>query len=294
MNIKVTSDSTSDLTDEIRQKYGISVVPTTVIYKDKEYLDGVNINSNLLFEWTAKDKELPRTSASNPSEYKEFFEKIFATEKPDAIIHFSLSSKMSSMFQNARIASQNFDEGKVVVIDSQTLSTGIGIQMLYACDLAKQGLSAKQIENKILERRPYAQASFFLDTLKYMHRGGRCSTIALLGANLLKIKPVIEVVDGSMGVSAKPRGKYEDVAQKYLEHTLTKYNHPDRTRCFITYSSLDEKFEKTVLEDLKKQLKPIFKEILITQAGTTVSTHCGPNTLGVLYYNDGPEFELKK
>ena len=162
MNIKITSDSTSDLTEEIRQKYNITTMPITIIYKDKEYLDGVNINSDLLFEWSKKDKELPRTAASNPSEYKEFFEKIFKEEKPDAIIHFTLSSKLSSLYQNARIAAESFGEGKVIVVDSLNLSTGIGVQMLYACDLVKQGLSAKQIENKLLARREFAQASFVL------------------------------------------------------------------------------------------------------------------------------------
>ncbi len=288
MNIKITADSTCDLTDEIKQKYNFTISPVSVIYKDKEYLDEKDINTDLLFEWTAKDKELPRTAATNPSEYKEFFENIFKTEKPDAIIHFTLSSKISSMNQNARIASQSFDEGKVIVIDSLTLSSAIGLQMIYAYELAQKGLNAKQIEAKVLERRASAKASFVLDTLKYMHRGGRCSTLALLGANLLKIKPIIEVFeDGSMGVAGKPRGKYKEVVMKYLEHILTKFNTPDKTRCFITYSSLDSDIEKEILDMVKEKIKPIFKEILITRAGTTVSTHCGPNTLGILFYTDG-------
>ena len=282
MKIKITSDSTSDLTEELRQKYNFTTLPVKVMFGDNEYEDGVNITSDKLYEMCEKSKALPKTASINPSEYKDFFDKIFEEEKCDAIIHFSLSSKLSSLYQNAKTASENYD-GKVFVVDSKTLSSAIGLQMIYAYELAKSGMDAKQVFEKVEARKPFAQASFVLDTLKYLHKGGRCSRIAMFGANLLKIKPVIALKDGAMDVDAKPRGKFDDVVMRYIDFTLDKYKTPDKTRCFITYSTLDE----SLVEKIKERIKPIFKEILITRAGTTVSAHCGPNTVGILFYTDG-------
>lgn len=282
MKIKITSDSTSDLTEELRQKYNFTALPVKVMFGDDEYEDGVNITSDKLYEMCEKSKVLPKTASINPSEYKEFFDKIFEEEKCDAIIHFSLSSKLSSLYQNAKTASENYD-GKVFVVDSKTLSSAIGLQMIYAYELAKSGMDAKQVFEKVEARKQFAQASFVLDTLKYLHKGGRCSRIAMFGANLLKIKPVIALKDGAMDVDAKPRGKFDDVVIRYIDFTLDKYKTPDKTRCFITYSTLDE----SLVEKIKERIKPIFKEILITRAGTTVSAHCGPNTVGILFYTDG-------
>ena len=282
MKIKITSDSTSDLTEELRQKYNFTTLPVKVMFGDNEYEDGVNITSDKLYEMCEKSKALPKTASINPSEYKDFFDKIFEEEKCDAIIHFSLSSKLSSLYQNAKTASENYD-GKVFVVDSKTLSSAIGLQMIYAYELAKSGMDAKQVFEKVEARKPFAQASFVLDTLKYLHKGGRCSRIAMFGANLLKIKPVIALKDGAMDVDAKPRGKFDDVVMRYIDFTLDKYKTPDKTRCFITYSTLDE----SLVEKIKERIKPIFKEILITRAGTTVSAHCGPNTVVILFYTDG-------
>ncbi len=282
MKIKITSDSTSDLTEEIRKKYNFTVLPVKVMFGDNEYEDGVNITSDKLFEMCENSKDLPKTASINPSEFKDFFEKIFKEEKCDAIIHFSLSSKLSSLCQNAKTASENFD-GKVFVIDSQTLSTAIGLQMIYAYELAEKGIDPKQICEKVEERKNSVQASFVINTLKYLYKGGRCSRLAMFGANLLKIKPVIALKNGGMDVESKPRGKFDDVVMRYVDYILGKFNTPDKSRCFLTYSTLDDSLVKAIQE----KIKPVFKEILITRAGTTVSSHCGPNTVGILYYNDG-------
>ncbi len=282
MKIKITSDSTSDLTKELWEKYNFTILPVKVMFGDNEYEDGVNITSDKLYEMCEQNKALPKTASINPSEYMDFFSKVFEDEKCDAIIHFTLSSKLSSLYQNAKTASENFD-GKVFVVDSQTLSSAIGLQMIYAAELAAKGLDAKQVFEKVEARKSYAQASFVLDTLKYLHKGGRCSRIAMFGANLLKIKPVIALKNGAMDVDAKPRGKFDDVVMRYVDFTLNKYNKPDKTRCFITYSTLDEK----LVQAIKEKIQPIFKEILITRAGSTVSAHCGPNTVGILFYTDG-------
>lgn len=280
MKIKITADSTCDLSKELLEKYNIGIIPVTIIVKDKEYLDGISITTDELFPIVEETGELPKTAATNPTDFEQFFKK--ELEGYDAVIHFDISSKLSSLYQNAQIASQQFDN-KVFVVDSASLSTGIGLQMLYACELAQKGVSPEEIYQKVLERRSAVQASFVIDTLKFLHKGGRCSRIAMFGANLLKIKPVIALKDGIMDVDAKPRGKYADVAIKYVEYTLNKFNTPDKTRCFLTYTTLDEE----ILHSIEEKIKPLFKEVLITRAGPTVATHCGKNTVGILYYNDG-------
>ncbi|MBR1925754.1 MAG: DegV family protein [Clostridia bacterium] len=283
MKIKICSDSTSDLTKELYKKYSFGVLPVMVLFQDKEYHDGIDINSDKLFELCEKSKELPKTAAINPSQYKEFFEEQLKSDGGyDAIIHFSISSKLSSLYQNAKIASENFDK-KVFVIDSTTLSSAIGLQMIYAYELAQKGETPENIVQKVLSRQNALQASFVIDTLKFLYKGGRCSRLAMFGANLLKIKPIIALKDGKMDVESKPRGKYDDVVMRYVDYILNKFNTPEKSRCFITYSTLDENLVKKIEE----KIKPIFKEILITRAGCTVSTHCGPNTVGILYYNDG-------
>ncbi len=283
MKIKITSDSTSDLSSELIKKYNIGILPVTVIADGKEYKDGVDITTDELFPIVEKTGELPKTAATNPTLFEEFFKSQLESDGGyDAIIHFDISSKISSLFQNAQIASQAFDN-KVFVVDSLSLSTGIGLQMLYAYELAQKGVSAEEIYQKVLERRNSVQASFVIDTLKYLYKGGRCSRLAMFGANLLKIKPVIALNDGKMDVDSKPRGKFADVAMKYVEYTLQKYKTPDKTRCFLTYTTLDDE----IVQKIYERIKPLFKEVLITRAGCTVATHCGKNTVGILFYNDG-------
>ena len=283
MKIKVTSDSTSDLSSEIISKYNFSILPVKVMFGDNEYEDGKNITPEQLFKMCDEQKSLPKTASINPSEYKEFFEAELKKDGGyDALIHFSLSSQLSSLSQNAKIAAESLD-GKVFVIDSQTLSTGIGLQMIYAYELSEKGINPAEIVKKVEERRESVQASFVIDTLKYLYKGGRCSRLAMFGANLLKIKPIIALKDGKMDVESKPRGKFDDVVMRYVDYILAKFNKIDKTRCFLTYSSLDQNLVKKIEE----HIKPIFKEILITRAGATVSSHCGPNTVGILYYADG-------
>ena len=283
MKIKITADSTCDLGAELVKKYNIGILPVTIIADDKEYLDGVNITTDQLFPIVEKTGQLPKTAATNPTVFEEFFKKELESDGGyDAIIHFDISSKISSLYQNAQVASQNFDN-KVFVVDSMSLSTGVGMQMLYACELAQKGLSAEEIFEKVMARRNAVQASFVIDTLKYLYKGGRCSRLAMFGANLLKIKPVIVLKDGKMDVDSKPRGKYADVVMKYVEYILGKFKTPDKTRCFITYTTLDDE----IVRMIEEKIKPIFKEILITRAGCTIATHCGRNTFGILYYNDG-------
>lgn len=282
MKIKITADSTCDLSDEIIKKFNIGIIPVRIIMDNKEYVDGVDINTDKLFGLVEKTGQLSQTAATNPTTFQEFFAKNLKSDGGyDAIIHFDISSKISSLYQNAQIASQEFDN-KVFVVDSLSLSTGVGIQMLYAYDLASKGVPAEEIYEKVMTRRPEVQASFIIDTLKFLHKGGRCSGLAMFGANLLKIKPVIVLKDGKLEVDAKPRGKYADAVMKYVDYILGKFDKPDKSRCFLTYTTLDDEIIKMIYD----RIKPIFKEVYITRAGCTVATHCGPNTVGILYYND--------
>ena len=280
--IKIASDSSVDLTPELIKKYNFTVLPFNIFMNNTEYLDGVNITSKDIIENFNKLKTLPKTSAVSREAYKEFFEK--QTQNGDKLIHFSLSSKISSSCDNATVVSKEFN-GNVTVIDALSLSTGTSLLMIYASELIQQGLEYEEIIEKVNKRIPYIQAAFVIDKLTFLHKGGRCSSLALLGANVLGIKPSIEVKDGKMGMAKKYMGKLNKVCEKYVIETLNKFNHPDLTRCFITYSTIEPEVLNTVKETLIKHAN--FKEILETQAGATITSHCGPNTIGILYLNDG-------
>ena len=283
MKIKITVDSTADLTPELCERYGISVIPLCVSLGEDIYLDDVDITPDMIYDYVSKNKKLPKTSAVNTEKYREEFSKIFA-EGYDAIIHFNLSSEMSITHQNAKMLMEDFKN--LYVIDSQTLSTATALQALYACELAKQDkYTPEEIAEKIEARKQYAQASFVLDKLEYLYRGGRCNALVLFGANLLKIKPSIEVHNGKMGVGKKYFGKFESCVAKYVRDILEKHPNPDTTRVFVTHTKIDSKIVDFVKDYLKQNTK--FEEILETTAGATITSHCGSNTIGVLFYTDG-------
>lgn len=283
--IIITGDSSNDLSKELIEKNDIKILPFNILMNDKEYLDGVNITSQMIIDNFNEKGTLPKTSAVSLESFREFFAKNLKNEE-DRIIHFSLSSEMSCSFENAKKASQEFN-GKVAVIDSRSLSTGVGLLMLYACDLNKKGESFENIISKVEKRIPYVQASFVIKTLKFLHKGGRCSSLQLLGANLFNIKPSIEVSNGKMGMSKKYRGPYIKVVESYVKDILNKYNNPDLTRCFITFPTIEDDVLKMVEDTLKENSN--FKEILVTHAGATITSHCGADTIGILYINDGGE-----
>lgn len=281
--IIITGDSSNDLSKELIKNNDIRILPFNILLNDKEYLDGVTITSQMIIDNFNERKTLPKTSAVSVENYKEFF-KANLKNDDDRIIHFSLSSEMSCSCDNAIHAAEEFN-GKVKVIDSRSLSTGVGLLMLYGVDLKNAGESFENICSKVESRIPYVQASFVINKLTFLHKGGRCSSLQLLGANLFNIKPSIEVKNGKMGMSKKYRGPYIKVVESYVKDVLEKFNNPDLTRCFITYSTIED----DVLELVKTTVKENshFKEILVTQAGATITSHCGANTIGVLFINDG-------
>ena len=280
MKIAITSDSTIDLSKELLQEFDIKILPLQFTLGDNVYRDG-DLTNEQIFEHVNNGGALPKTSAENAEGFKAFFSEIL--KEYDAIIHFDISSGISSTFNNAYLASQEFD-GKVEVIDSKNLSTGIALLAIYARKLTKKESDIKIIAEKVRERVPFVQTSFVVERLDYLHKGGRCSSVALLGANILKIRPQIILKDGKMGSHKKFRGPMPMVVSKYCKETLEEFNNPDKSVIFITYSSATPEMIKAA-HDVIDGLG--FKNVYETTAGGIVSSHCGENTLGILYINDG-------
>lgn len=277
-NIIITTDSTSDLSPELLKKYDIHVLPLHIVSDTESKKDGVEIKATDVFEYQQKSGKLMKSAAPNLAEWEDFFDSL---PENDGVINFTISSEMSSTFTNSKIAA---DERKnIYTIDSRNLSTGIGLLILTACDLREQGLSAKEIYEKIEDLKPYVRASFVIDTLEFLHKGGRCSALAALGANLLKLKPCIEVSDGKMGVAKKYRGKITEVIPKYIKDKLADIDKIDTDKVFITHT-MDEK-SRYIVDEMVNYIHDNynFKNIYETTAGCTVSVHCGPNTLGILF-----------
>ena len=280
--VLITRDSTSDLPPELVEKLNIKTIPLIVTLGDKTYQDGVDINPDDIYKYHEEHGVLPKTSAANVDDMINFFEP-FINEGYE-IVHFSISSAMSSTYQNSCIAADEF-EG-IYVVDSANLSTGEGLLVLKACEWAAEGFSAKEIYDKVCELIPRVDASFVIDSLEYLHKGGRCSALAALGANLLKLKPCIEVKNGTMGVSKKYRGKYAEVLKQYVAERLHDPDDIDTSRVFVTHAGCDEEIVNMVAELVKETLA--FDEVLVTRAGCTISSHCGADTLGVLFIRKSP------
>ena len=280
--IIISSDSTCDLSPELIAKYGISIIPLGVTLGTDVYRDGVDITPDEIYAHHANTGELPKTTATNVGECMDYFAEL--TKDGDTIIHFTISSTMSSTYSNNCIAASEFDD--VYIIDSQNLSTGIGLLVLAAAEMAQSGMDAKDIVAKIEELRSCVDASFVIDSLEYLHKGGRCSALAMMGANLLKLKPCIEVKNATMGVGKKYRGVYGKVLAEYVDERLADVDSIDTSRVFVTHAGCAQEVVNAVLEQVKS--KGIFDEVLLTRAGCTVSSHCGANTLGVLFIRKSP------
>lgn len=277
MNIKITSDSTCDLSKELLEKYNISLIPLTVIKDDKAYTDGVTITTDEIFAHVAAGGTLCSTTAGSMGDYLDVFNKY--ADSYDAIVHISLSSELSSSYQNACLAAEEFSN--VAVIDSRNLSTGQGLVVLKACELASSASSLEEIMQKLNEFTPKVEASFLVDHLDYLVKGGRCSSVAALGANLLNLKPCIEVKEGKMGVVKKYRGNYSKCLGAYVKDRLANREDLDRTNLFVTRTPVSEECLKAVEAAVEECAD--FDNIYWTMAGCTISCHCGPGTLGVLF-----------
>jgi len=277
--VKIICDSSCDLSKELIEKYNLTVIPFKVMLGEKEYRDGIDLTPDMIFEHVEKTNMLPKTAAINEFEYSEIFER----EKcKDGIICFTISSKISVTYNNAVAAAKNFDN--VFIIDSLSLSTGLGIQAIYASILASKGLPAEEIVKKVEARRNNVQISFQTYKLNYLHKGGRCSSVQLLGANLLKIRPSIILKDGKMGMDKKYMGKMEKVCVKYVDDIFAEYNTPNKFLGIVTHASATPEILNIVKTQTEKNFQ--FDNLEVTCAGATVTSHCGENTIGVIYYND--------
>lgn len=277
MNIKITADSTCDLSKELVEENEIELLPLYVVKEGVSYRDGLEITPQDIFDFVAQGNEPYKTAAVSVADYEDCFSRL--SPQYDAVIHINLSAEFSSCYQNACLAAQQFSN--VYPVDSRNLSTGSGHIVMEAVRLAKMGLSAPDIVRRLQDLTSRVEASFLIDSLEYLHKGGRCSSLAALGANLLHLKPCIEVVDGKMKVGKKYRGTFEKCLLAYVKERLENRDDLVTDRIFVTHTPCDAK----TVEAVKKSVKQYggFSQVTETQAGCTISSHCGPNTLGVLF-----------
>lgn len=280
--ILIACDSTADLGAELISRYNIQVLPLGVTLGNCEYTDGVDITPDFIYENYEKTGILPKTSAINIGAYEDFFKKY--TNEGYTVIFFTISASMSSTFQNGKVAAGDFEN--VYMVDTKNLSTGGGLLVLSAAEMARDGMSAKEIVAKCEELAPCVDASFVIDSLEFLHKGGRCSALAAFGANLLHLKPCISVRGGAMGVTKKYRGKYSEVLKKYVADQIGDASDIDLSHVFVTHAGCDPEVYEACLEAVKSMAP--FKEVHLTRAGCTVSSHCGRNTLGVLFIRKHP------
>lgn len=276
-NIKITCDSTCDLPQALYEKYDVDVAALSVTLGENLHHDGVDVSAPDLFNYVKKTGNLPKTSAVSMGEYLELFGKYTAEGK--TVIHINLSSNLSASHQNALLAAQEL--GNVYVVDSRNLSTGSGHLVIAAAEMAAQGLDAETIVAQLDELKARVDASFVLQTLEYLQKGGRCSGVAALGARALQLRPEIRVADGGMGVGKKYRGSMEKSVLDYIRGRLEGRDDIDMRRIFITHSPMDTEVVAKAIA-LVKELHP-FEEVIETNAGCTICSHCGPNCLGILF-----------
>lgn len=278
MKIAISAESTIDLTEELKAKFDIKTVPFTVLLGDKSGYDG-EITSEQIISFVNENKILPKTGAVSEFQYEEHFTSLL--KDYDAVIHFSLSSKLSSAYANASKVAQKMQN--VFVVDTLSLSTGIALIALYARELANKDLSPEEICQKCTKRLGKLQVSFALKRLDYLYKGGRCGALAFFGANVFKIRPQILVKDGKMISGKKYKGKFANVINNYVRDVLDEFNTPDLTNVFLTYTTASDEILQSVQAVLKARG---FKNVYLTKAGATITSHCGEDCLGILYLND--------
>ena len=279
-DIIITADSTCDLSDEIIEKYQIKIIPLHIIMGDTTYSDGVDLTAPQIFDYVAKTGQLPQTAAVSILEYAEFFRSLL--QNGNKIIHVSIGAKFSSTHQNACLAAQEVDPDNIWVVDSENLSTGSGHVVMELADLLEAGASPAEAVEKIKEIIPKVNASFILGNLEYMKKGGRCTAVVALGANILKLRACIEVKNGEMALGKKYRGQLLDVLKKYTDDVLSLDKDSYVTkRVFVTSTCTEPDLPEAIKKYVEQ--KQIFDEVIITTAGSTVTSHCGKDTLGVLF-----------
>lgn len=280
MAVRILTDSTCDLSDELIEEFGITVIPLNIIMGDKSFRDGVDAKQAEIFAWADANKTTPKTSAPDLGLVEETLKPF--QEAGDEVVYLGIGADLSSTLQTIRLAAEDLGYDKVYAIDSMNLSTGVGLQVLRAADYAKAGMSGAEIRDKIEASRDRVRASFCIDTLTYLHRGGRCSAVAALFGAALMLKPMIAVKNGKMGVAKKYRGKIRKVLKEYAKELEPELRNAETDRVFITHTASDETAEeiRSYVESLG-----IFEHVYTTKAGGVIASHCGPGTLGILFYS---------
>ena len=273
----IASDSTCDLNAELIERYGVKIIPLMVNLGGQMYVDGVDITPDDVYRHYEEKGELPKTAAINIADFTEFFRE--NTADGSAIVLFTISSDMSSTFNNARLAAMEFED--VYVVDTRNLSTGGGLLVVSAAEMAEKGMTAKEIAEECKKLAPCVDASFVIDNLEFLHKGGRCYAVAAFGANLLQLKPCISVKEGKMGVSKKYRGKFSMTLKSYVADRIGDASDIKLEHVFVTHAGCDEEIVNQCVEQVKA-LAPE-SNVHVTRAGCTISSHCGRNTLGVLF-----------
>ncbi|MBH1942369.1 DegV family protein [Mobilitalea sibirica] len=281
-SIKILADSTCDLTKELIEAYDISILPLMISLGANSLKDGVEITPDEIYQWSNANGETPKTAAPTIGDAVDFMKPF--VEKEMDLIFFGISEAMSATCNVLRLAAEELGYKQLYVVDSKNLSTGIGLQILRAAELATKGYSTEEILTDNHRINEKVRSSFVVDTLTFLYRGGRCSGITALLANTLKLKPEIVVINGKMEVAKKYRGNQKSVIMKYVKEKEKELMDADTSRVFITHSGCPE----DVIKDVKDYLHnlQIFKEVIVTRAGGVISSHCGPNTLGILYISN--------
>ncbi|MBQ8554506.1 MAG: DegV family protein [Clostridia bacterium] len=278
--VKIISDSTCDLSPDLLKRYDVDILPLHIVLGDQEYEDGQNITPDEIYRWSDAHRASPKTAAISIQEAESFLRPYLA--QGCEVVCFTISGSMSSTCSNLQLAAEQLSaEGRVIVIDSQNLSTGVGLLVIEAAVMAREGKSADEIKARIEALRPLVRASFVVDTLTFLHRGGRCTGLAAMMGGALKLHPRIAVADGKMAPGRKYRGRMDNVILNYARDMENELRSARRERVFITHSGCTQE----VIASVQSYLESLnhFDEILITRAGGVISSHCGPGTLGVLF-----------
>ena len=280
MAVRIIADSTCDLSQELIDQYDITILPLNIVMGDRVCKDGLEITPDQIYEWADANKTTPKTSSPDMGLVLDVFKPF--VEAGDDIIFFGISEKMSVTCQTIRLAADELEYERIYVIDSESLSTGIGLQVLRAAKMVKAGMAANMIVEEICAKRENVRASFCVDTLTYLHRGGRCSAVAALFGGALKLHPMISVKNGAMGVARKYRGRMDRVFRDYMNDIKPDLTNAVSDTVFITHSGVSEE----IIEAVRGELEAMnyFEHIYVTRAGGVISSHCGPGTLGVLFY----------
>ena len=278
--IRIVADSTCDLSQELIEKYNIQIAPLHIVLGEKEFKDGEEISPDEIYDWADEHEDTPKTSAIGFEDVMEIMKPI--VDSKDEMIVFTISGKMSTTVNVFRMVAEELEvEDRVTIIDSENLSTGTGLMVIKAAAMVHEGKNRVEICQAVEEMKKKVKASFVVDTLTYLHRGGRCNSVAALVGGVLKLHPRIVVADGSMSADKKYRGKMEKVILDYVKDMEASMLEADKERVFLTHSGCDQEIIDKVYSYLKEL--NYFGEILVTRAGGVISSHCGPGTLGVLY-----------